>query len=73
MAIIACVLHKSPLYWVLMDVVAMMGEILRVAQTMVRKSSLPDFPSMKSQAKCAGVASLDELDSAFQGDAFRGD
>jgi hypothetical protein len=52
-----------------MDVVAMTRKILRVPYTMVGKSSLPDLPSTKCQAKCAGVASLDQLHAAFQGDA----
>ena len=51
-----------------MDVFHMCFEILRIANTMVRKSSLPDFLVLpKLNPEFVGVSAFYQLDRVFQG------
>ena len=50
-----------------MDIVLVIQEILCVANSMIRKSSLPDFSlSTENRAKGMGVSAFDKLDRMFE-------
>jgi hypothetical protein len=49
-----------------MNVIAMTTKVLRVANAMIRESSLPNFFPSELHPKRVRVSALDELDCAFQ-------
>ncbi len=54
-----------------MDVIAMPGKILRIANTMISEASLPNFPSSEFKSEGARISPFDELNGSLQAEIFR--
>ena len=55
-----------------MDVVPMPSKILRIANPVIGKSSLPNFHTSKLKSKCVRESTLDELDGSLDCQVIRG-
>ena len=65
-------IHEATLDWILMDVVGMVHEVLAIANAVVGKPSLPDFPSAaENRAKGMRVSAFDQLNRTFDCHVWR--
>jgi hypothetical protein len=62
---------QPALHRVLVDVISMFGKIFSVTNSMIRKSSLPNFPASEFKAECMRGSTLDQLNGSLQRDVVR--